>query len=90
MYTTITKIKQANKKAGGSFFDRGTMKFFNSKVESGVIKGKYFITSEKYEFFNPKRYTIRKITSTGSIDTIGNFCQFNSKRMASDYIKTKL
>lgn len=70
MFKTISQIKQANKIAGGHFFDKETMKFFGSKIESKVLQGRFFITSEKYpdgKIF----YSARKANDDGRIATLG-------------------
>lgn len=56
---TIADVKAQNRRAGQHFFDRDTMKFLNSRVESTLMKGNYFITSEKYPH-NPRRYKVRQ------------------------------
>ncbi len=68
---TIADVKALNKRAGQHFFDRATMKFFNSRIESTLMKGNYFITSEQYPF-NPRRYKVRQYNpSNHHILTIG-------------------
>lgn len=89
MYKTIAEIKAKNKQAGNYWFDFKTMRFFASKVESGVIKGRFFITSEKTSFTSHDRtYTIRKAKDNGEIDTIGIFGGFKTKQEAREYIDT--
>lgn len=56
---TISDVKILNRKAGRHFFDHETMKFFSSKIESSLLKGNYFITSEKPPR-NPRYYVIRR------------------------------
>lgn len=45
-YKTLADVRAANAAAGFRFFDRGTMKFWNSRIESTLIRGRFFITSE--------------------------------------------
>src|SRR5699024_8120764 len=42
MYRDLADFKAQHKAAGGHFFDRGAMQFFNSRVESTLLKGGYF------------------------------------------------
>lgn len=56
---TISDIRTLNKRAGQSFFNRKTMKFFESRIESTLMKGNYFITSEKPPH-NPRHYKVRQ------------------------------
>ena len=87
MFKTIGEIKRTNKANDGHFFDKGAMSFFNSRIESGVLKGKYFITSERMELTDPKRFTLRVANNDGSIDTVGEFQQFRSTIEAKEYLK---
>jgi len=91
MYKSIAEIKAKNKEAGGYWFTPKTMKFFASRIESHVIKGEYFITSEKTGFNSENRaYTIRKANSNGSIETIGKFNGFATKAEAKQNISIRL
>jgi len=61
---TIATIKANNLLAGQHFFERATMRFFQSRVFSTIYGGKYFVTSE----INPsgeKRYTVREAIDGG-------------------------
>lgn len=87
-YKTIAEIKAANHDNDGHFFDRSAMKFFNSKIESGPIKGAYFITSEKYRIGDTKKYSVRYATEKGSIEEAGKFQKFHTKEDARDFIRT--
>jgi len=73
MFKTLADVKAANKAAGMHFFDRETLKWWKSRMESGLIRGKYFITSE--ESFSltgdPKRiFCARMVRDDASIETI--------------------
>jgi hypothetical protein len=59
MKLTMSDVKIWNKRAGQHFFDRATMKFFESRIESTLMKGNYFITSEKPPH-NPRHYKVRQ------------------------------
>jgi hypothetical protein len=80
-------VRFHNDRNGFCWFSQETMKFFGSKIESSLLKGGYFITSEK-NFDGTKRlYSIRKVNEDFSIDTIGSFQQFTTKNLAKKYIK---
>lgn len=80
---TIQEAKKVSKANGGHFFDLQAMRFFNSKIESELIEGRYFITSERYSTENPKLYTIRQISETGQIlDDLGEFQEFDTLHSA--------
>ena len=80
MYASITEIKEANRASGQYWFEQSAMRFFRSKIESKVIRGRYFITSEQFVASNgqadPRRYTVRRADDDGSITTIGPFNQY--------------
>lgn len=77
-YNTITDIRNANKAIGHHWFEPGTMRFFQSRIASGVLGGRYFVTSEKDGCSNPRRYTVRVADNVGRIDTVGDFQQFET------------
>jgi len=82
-YPTIAAIKAANAAAGQFFFSPDTMRFFRSKIESrSVIGGRYFITSEQFDFRSPRLYTVRRANDDATIDTVGEFQQYDSFRAA--------
>lgn len=83
MFANMAEAKKAHKNFGGHFFDREAMKFFNSKVESQLIDGRFFITSERFNDESPKLFTIREIASNGEmLSDVGNFQEFNSLESA--------
>jgi len=83
IYSTIAEIRAANKAIGQHWFSRGTMRFFNCRIESRKpIHGRFFITSERYNDSEPRLYIIREALADGKIDTIGEFQQYKSKEAA--------
>ena len=74
----------------GHFFDKDTMRFFNSKVYEGFYYDRFIITSEKQSHAHDRKYSIRIICPTGTIDTIGEFQGFSSKRQAENFINKHL
>ena len=89
MKLTMADVKRRNKEAGYFFFSPGTMKFFACRIESELIRGKYFITSEKAGFETAKRgYNVRVFDSeTGAVANAGQFNGFKTKEEAKEYIK---
>lgn len=83
-YQTISELR-AN--ANGHFFDRSSMRFFNSRILPKVYRGVYFITSEKHRETDPRLFTVR-MSLNGSIETIGKFQVFDTAREASAFIKS--
>lgn len=78
----------------GHWFDRDTMRFFNSRLpadSSPLIHGRYFISSEKrdgvyissgYVPGSPRAFTIREVLSDGSIQTVGEFQGYSTRARA--------
>jgi len=70
MFDNITQVKKAHKAQGGHFFDPQAMRFFNSKVESKVYAGRYFVTSERCGSSiarSKARFTVREVAPEGEI-----------------------
>lgn len=87
-FKTLAEFKAAYKKTGMHFFDRKTMRFFNTRIESGLLKGKYFITSEAFKESQPRLYTLREIQDDLQIKTVGQFNSCKTKEEAKRLIPT--
>jgi hypothetical protein len=89
-FRTVADIRAANEAAGHYYFTPDTMRFFGSRVLSGVIAGRYFVTSERqpasyYPQYFPageRRYTVRVAHDDGTIDTVGEFQGWSTARQA--------
>lgn len=87
MEKTIENLKRLNKQNGMFWFSPDTMRFFNSKIESGIIKGEYFISSERRPDESKRRYTVRKVNwENGDIETFSDFMQFSTADTARNFI----
>lgn len=76
-FRSTDDIERANHYAGQHFFEADTMRFFSSRVLSGVHGGRYFVTSERRGFDDYRRaYTIRCALDNGHIETVGEFLDF--------------
>ena len=84
---TISELKRLNKENGGHWFDKASMRFFNSEIESKLYAGKFFITSERMELNDDKRYTIREVSEGYRINTVGKFQAFGNLDQAILMIK---
>lgn len=88
----VSDFRRKNKEAGQHFFDKDSMRFFDSKIETegNLIKGKYFITSEQFHgsegYSAPRKYSVREAMPDGSVGTIGKFNSFKTKEEAKEYI----
>ena len=81
MFNSIEDIKAANEAAGQHWFAPDTMRFFNSRVLSGLIHGKgetFFISSEKREPSEHRMYTVRAAFDDGAVHTASEFMQFHT------------
>lgn len=88
---TMVDVKRNNKGAGLFFFSPDSMRFFKSQVESSLIGGKFFVTSEQNMEDDPRLYSIRKYDSkTHSIDTVGKFQEFKTCQDALDAIEEEV
>lgn len=82
---TLSDIKAAAEKHGSHWFDRDTMKFFNTKLQSKVhpmvdTGDILFVTSERMDAYHPRRYSIRRAYfdegGRFQIRTIGDFQEY--------------
>jgi len=80
-FKSIAEVKKANKAIGQYWFNKETMAFFDSKIESKLIEGQYFISSE-YSPWGGKKYTIRIVSPIGAVDTVGEFGKYETKEEA--------
>ena len=77
---TMTDVKRLNKASGHHFFSPETMRFFRSKVESRLIKERFFITSECAGDDHPRLFTIRVYdTKTHECKTMGDFQAYKTR-----------
>jgi hypothetical protein len=76
--STRDLIKRYNElHPGKHWFDEDTMDFFNTEIEYVQSDG-FFITSERMELEDPKRYSIRQLTDKPEqVITHGEFCGFD-------------
>jgi len=85
-------IRERHKDNGGHFFDRASMRFFDSRIERGGpyqgIGGIYFVTSEQFhgsQGSEPRKYTVRQVTGEDyDITTAGKFNEIRTVQQARD------
>ena len=75
----IREVEKEHAAAGGYFFSRDTMRFFNSRIESELYNGGWFVTSERFEdVFSddvyPREYRVRWFDADSpiNIDSVGD------------------
>lgn len=72
-FKTLADVRAANQAIGNHWFDRATMRWWKTRIESSLRGGRFFITSED-EFCidgrRPRRvYSVREALPDGSIKT---------------------
>lgn len=87
--TSIAALKELNKKNGGCWFEPATMRFFGTRIESGIIAKEYFITSEQPPH-GPRMFSVRQFSTTGDVETVGEFCSCKTRAEAIGLLKTHL
>ena len=85
LYNSLSDLKIKHKKENGHWFDRQTMKYFNTKVESALIGGKYFIYSNKMPL-QDRTYQIAEAYPSGNIFPVENSPHFKDKIQAKKYL----
>ena len=68
--TTIVELIALHAEAGGYWFSRGAMDFFASRIESDLIHGRFFITSEKKPGCR-RRFSVRIFDDEFHIKAVG-------------------
>lgn len=76
---SIADLRRLNEKNGGCWFQSSEMRFFGTRIESGIIRGKYFVTSEQQDEGRPRKFSLRSFDDEGSVDTVGKFHSFSTK-----------
>jgi hypothetical protein len=86
-FNSLSEVRAANKAIDNHWFDRGAMRFFNTRIESNLLEGQYFITSEQPSEGSKRMFSVREAEVDGSIDTLGEFNSYPSKRSALAALK---
>jgi len=84
----MRQLKKVQEEKNLHFFDEKTMHFFNSEIETTLLVGDFFITSEKRRSTGPKKFTIRRAKHDGRIDTISEFMEFDTLKEAKKILNT--
>lgn len=82
-YAGMQAVIDANKAAGKHFFDKDTMEFWGSKIESELFPNNCFVTSEDNFDRSKRLYTIRIFDrATGAIEEASEFQAYSTKEEA--------
>ncbi len=88
-FETIEQVRQANIKNGYDFFEKIGSDHACMRVESYLLAGKYFISSELVESDQTNRdrlYTVRQVKPDGQVVTVGIYQEYESIKAAQDAI----
>ena len=89
--TELMKMWEVEQKHRGHWFDPASKRFFSSRVDqtATVKDGKaYFTSSEQFDCDAPRLYSVRVCDlTTGDIDTVGEFQQYETASQARRAIK---
>lgn len=80
MYKSIGAMKKANRALGRHWFDPRSVEFFDSRIESKVIRGRYFISSSQIhdygvdpEYHGPRTLKVHRVSDDGAVDTLWQY-----------------
>ena len=83
---TKAELRAAVKATGSHFFDKDTIKSWDSILETGMYKKGNFVTSE-LDFFGTNRlYTVRHFDGK-AVNTVGEFRGYTEKHKAVEVAK---
>ena len=74
-FTTMEQVKQANRARGQHWFDADTLEYWGTEIHGELMAGEFFITSEDNFNRDARFFTIRKVSDTGRISTVGTWQQ---------------
>jgi hypothetical protein len=83
----VGQLKYLNESNGYHFFDKDTMRAFNSRIHSEIYGGCVFVTSEKQSYRHDRKYTVRIVHTDGSIETVSSFQQYSTRYAAHSAAK---
>jgi hypothetical protein len=81
-FADLAALKAANEAIGDVWFSKSTMSWFDSRIESRLVHGRYFLTSERNPTDPLRRYTVRRADNEGHVETLGEFYAYASKAEA--------
>lgn len=84
-YRFVFQIERDALAQGSHWFDLSSMRFFNTRLGQEVFGGRYFVSSEKYNYNAPRLFTVREVTwedGRMSIGTVGEFQQYRTRGQA--------
>jgi len=83
-FKNMDDVRAANARIRQKWFNPSSVKWFNSVVETELIDGEFFITSERMYTDMEKTFTIRKVLPNGEIADLSKFQEFKTLEAAKD------
>lgn len=87
---TMATLRANNRRAGSHWFDKDTMRFFNTRVGNKLFKGSrcvFFVTSEEGPR-GGRKFSVRKTCDRGGrIQTAGDFQAYSTRAQAESAAK---
>lgn len=93
-FESMAQVKRLNRATAHHWFDRDTMAFFGSAVESNLRFGRLFVSSEQPPveandvLGRPRAFTVRCSTDDGRVVTVGEFMAHATLDAALDALYT--
>ena len=64
--------------------------FFRTRIETVLLGGRYFVTSEQFDDDHPRLYTVREVADNGDVNSASDFQAFETADEALTFIEGKL
>ena len=88
-FGTMRDVRALNRQIGHHWFDPSTLAFFESRIETPIMGGTVFVSSEKGPS-GARAYSVRIAWANGDISTHGDFMGHSTKyaaaRAAREYL----
>ena len=90
-FVNMGQVREANHDRGNYWFSASSMRFFDSRVETDPIRGRCFISSERFHGSRgnsgPRLYTVRIVSDDGAVSTAApGFQAFESRADAINWV----
>jgi len=88
MFNSMSELRKKNKEIGHRFFSREMMRAWNSKLESALFRGRWFIMSEKGREQNAKRkFKLWEANAKGEITAVNGGQSHPDRESAKNALK---
>lgn len=86
-FEDIAQVVVANHSCGQNWFDPAIVQIFQSKIETDLYNGRFFVTSEIKSSHEERRYTIRSVDSGGFISNFSSEGHYEKLEDAIDVLE---